>query len=84
MSVDICVIEGRIEQVMQNEQTKSEGLYSYLVDGDERRYRLFRDGEAEMGDPYFDPFASQQVRIEGEIVGEEWLQVKSIEIINIE
>lgn len=84
MSVNICVIEGRIEQVMQNKQTKSEGLYNYLVDGDERRYRLFRDGESEMGDPYFDSFASQQVRIEGALVGEEWLRVESIEIINIE
>lgn len=64
--------------------SKSEGYMPYLTIGDESDttvYKLYREGVLSLNDNYFEPFDKQQVEVEGRIVMESWIEVKSMAAI---
>lgn len=84
-----CLFSGRIEQILMNEETKSEGVYTYLVvkeEGEsECRYRLFRDGVVEFNDSYFDEFVDCDVIVDGDLIaGSNWLKVLRIDLKKVD
>ncbi|MFI3306391.1 MAG: hypothetical protein R3Y68_07760 [Rikenellaceae bacterium] len=74
-----CKIEGRVVQHRANAETKSDGLYTYLIDREGGTHRLYREGELEFNDPFFDEFVDHDVVVEGELIRGEWLRVVSID-----
>ncbi len=76
-----CAIEGRIELELVNEESKSEGQYAYLYDNEGRQYLLYRDGELEFDDPYFEEYNHVCVTVLGELIDGRWLKVESVKPI---
>ncbi len=70
---------GKIEVRLQNEGSKSEGYYAFLVDaeggGD---VKLSREGAYPAGDPFFAELDGREVVLTGEM-SHGWLVVQSID-----
>jgi hypothetical protein len=76
-------IKGIIWIRMVSEGSKSDGATPFLIDHDFKHYKLSRKGKFEVNDNFFYPYQLKYVEIEGEISREEWIQVGSIEILEM-
>ena len=68
---------------MVSEGSKSDGATPFFIDHDFKHYKLNRKGKFEVNDNFFYPYQLKYVEIEGEISREEWIQVGSIEILEM-
>ena len=76
-------IKGIIWIRMVSEGSKSDGATPFFIDHDFKHYKLSRKGKFEVNDNFFYPYQLKYVEIEGEISREEWIQVGSIEILEM-
>ena len=66
-----------------SEGSKSDGATPFFIDHDFKHYKLSRKGKFEVNDDYFYPYQLKYVEIQGEILKDAWIQVHSIEILEI-
>ena len=60
------ITEGKLTIRLQNQGTKSEGLYALLMDSEGKSWILYRENHYPAGDEFFTPFDGHQVSVEGE------------------
>ena len=74
------ITEGKITIRLQNQGTKSEGLYALLMDSEGKSWILYRENHYPAGDEFFTPFDGHKVSVEGEQEIEKYICVENITI----